>query len=101
MDKAGKLRDILNASCIESGVCPDEAPRMIHAAELWRDGSKNKILIACWDDGTVTNCLIEVKGEQKCCFSAEKGGEALYENWCGLLTSPEVGYRIKVVEVER
>jgi len=93
-----KLRDILNESCVEAGVCPE--PRLSRAAELWRDGSKNKILVALWEDGTITNCLIQ-KGDEKCCFSAESGGEALYDNWCGLLTSPEVAYRIKVIEIER
>ena len=100
MDTTDSLREMLNRSCVEAGLCPDEAPRMKHAAELWRDGSKNKILIGCFEDGAIVNCLIQVKGEQKCCFSSDNGGEELYENWCGLLTSPEVGYKIKVLEVE-
>lgn len=94
------LREMLNRSCVDSGLCPDEAPRMKHAAELWRDGSKNKILIACFEDQSVVSCVVQVKGDQKCCFSADTGGEELYEHFQGLLTSPEVGYKIKVIEIE-
>jgi len=93
------LRDVLNQSCADAGLCPDEAPRVKQSAELWREGSKNKILISCLNDGTITSCLLKEDGE-RCCFSSEKGNEELYENWRGLLTSPEVGYQIKVIDIE-
>ena len=92
------LKDILNEKCRESRICPE--PRMLHAAELWRDGSKTRIIVGCFDDGLVVSCLTELEGKQQCCFTSE-GAEPLFHNWCGLLTSKEVGYHIKEIEVEK
>ncbi len=88
----------LNQACREVGVCD---PGIKHAAELWKDGSPRKIIVACWEDGAVTSCVIETESDKKeCCYSAEKGGEELYYPWLAHLTSPEVGYKIKPVESE-
>ena len=92
------LLDTLNESCVESGVCPH--PKMIRAAELWRDGSHNKILLGCWSDGHVTSCVVQATSEQRCCYSAADGGEELFEHFRELLTSPNAGYQMKEIEVE-
>lgn len=99
----------LNQACQEAGVCEGEAllsaPGIKHAAELWKDGSPKRIRVACWADGSVTSCVAEVGEDGKtkeklCCFTAKDGGEDLYFAWQAHLTSPEVGYKLKSIEVE-
>jgi len=99
----------LNKVCHELGVCDSEAvlraPGIKHAAELWKDGSKRAIRVACWEDGKVTSCVVEVEADGKvkqevCCYTAEDGGDELYYAWQAHLTSPEVGYKVKSIEVE-
>lgn len=96
---------MLNQSCRETGVCPtEEMPDVKHAAELYKDGSKKVIRVACWSDGKVTSCVLE-KGEdgkvkeEVCCYTAEDGGMELAMAWEAHLTSPEVGYKIRTIEV--
>jgi gamma-glutamyltranspeptidase len=53
----------------------------------------------------VSSCVIE-KGkdgkvkEKVCCYTSEDGGEELYYAWEAHLTSPEVGYKVRSIEVE-
>jgi len=100
---------VLNQICKEVGICDSDAvlvaPRAKHAAELWKDGSKRRIRVVCWDDGMVSSCVAEVGEDGKikqelCCYTAENGGEELYYSWQAHLTSPEVGYKVKSIEVE-
>lgn len=93
----------LNQACREAGVCD---PNIKHASELWKEGTNRRVRIACFEDGSVTSCTIEVDGEGKtakeqCCYTAEDGGMELAMAWEAHLTSPEVGYKIKNIEVER
>lgn len=93
----------LNKVCQEVGVC--EPPKIVRAAELYKDGISKVIRTCCWSDGRVTSCVVEKDTdgktkEEACCYTAESGGEKLYYSWQALLTSPEVGYKIKTVEVE-
>lgn len=97
---------ILNKACKEVGVCDSEAlliaPGIKHAAELFKEGSPRKIVMCCWRDGMVTSCVIEMKsGEEQCCYTAEGGGEELYYAFQAHLSSPEVGYKVKSIEVEK
>ncbi|GAH50346.1 unnamed protein product [marine sediment metagenome] len=105
-----KATAILNKVCHELGVCESEAvlraPGIKHAAELWKDGSKRAIRVACWEDGKVTSCVVEVEADGKikqeiCCYTAEDGGDELYYAWQAHLTSPEMGYKIKTIEAEK
>lgn len=99
----------INRICHETGVCESEAillaPGAKHAAELYKEGSNRAIRVVCWDDGMISSCVIE-KGkdgkvkEQVCCYTAEDGGEELYYAWQAHLTSPEVGYKVRMVEIE-
>jgi len=88
----------LNQACREVGVCD---PGIKHAAELWKEGSPRKIIVACWEDGAVTSCVITASDEKQCCYSAVVGGEELYYAWQAHLTSPEVGYKVKSFETEK
>jgi len=100
----------LNQSCQEVGVCPTggavlSSPGIKHAAELFKEGSPRRIRVVCWEDGKVTSCVAEkdTDGRTKrevCCYTAEDGGEELYYAWQAHLTSPEVGYKVKSIEVE-
>lgn len=101
-----KVTKTLNRLCTEAGICDSGtvliAPGIRHAAELWREGSPHKIVMCCWHDGAVTSCAIEIKsGGKQCCYTAEGGGEELYYAFQAHLTSPEVGYKVKSVEVEK
>jgi len=99
----------LNQACREVGVCESDAlltaPGIKHAAELFKEGSNRAIRVVCWDDGMVSSCVVE-KGkdgkvkEQVCCFTAEDGDMELTMAWEAHLTSPEVGYKIRHIEVE-
>lgn len=89
----------LNQACREIGVCE---PGIKHAAELWKEGSPRKIIVACWEDGCVSSCVIETESDKKeCCYTAEKGGPELYWAWVAHLASPELGYKERRVEVEK
>lgn len=89
----------LNQVCRDEAVCD---PGIKHAAELWKEGSPHKIIVACWWDGCVSSCVIETASDKKeCCYTAEKGGDELFYAWQAHLTSPEVGYKIRTVEVEK
>lgn len=104
----------LNQECHAAGVCEGRpvdseallsAPGIKHAAELFKEGSSRRIRVACWNDGGVTSCVVEVDGngkvkEEVCCYTAEDGGMELAMAWEAHLTSPEVGYKIKPIEVE-
>ena len=99
----------LNKVCREVGVCDSgallSAPGIKHAAELFKKGSNRRIRVACWNDGSVTSCVVEADTngkvkEEVCCFTAEDGGMELAMAWEAHLTSPEVGYKIKHIEVE-
>ena len=97
-----KALEMLNESCREAGVCE---PGVKHAAELWKNGSKRLIRVACFEDGMVTSCVLEKSEDGKpkeevCCYTAEAGGPELYFAWVAHLCSPEVGYKEKRIEVE-
>lgn len=101
--------EMLNRSCREVGVCDSEAllraAGIKHAAELYKDGSKRVIRVACWSDGKVSSCVVEKDTDGKtkqemCCYTAEDGGMELAMAWEAHLTSPEVGYKVRRVEVE-
>lgn len=92
----------LNQACHEAGICE---PGIKHAAEFYKDGSKKVVRLACFEDGVITSCVVEVDGEGKtkekvCCYSTEPGQEAAFWAFEAHLTSPEVGYKIRRVEVE-
>lgn len=94
----------LNKVCHEVGVC-DSEPGIKHAAELFKDGAKRVVRVACWSDGKVTSCVVEkeVNGKTKremCCYTAESGGDELYFAWVAHLCSNQVGYKEKRVEVD-
>ena len=93
--------EMLNQSCREAGVCQTE-PGIKHAAELWKDGSPRVVRVVCWEDGMVTSCVVETKSaKEQCCYTAKDGGMELAMAWEAHLTSPEVGYKIKPIEVEK
>jgi len=100
----------LNRICQEAGICDSEAilrtAGIKHAAELFKEDSPRRIRVVCWEDGKVTSCVVEVESDGKtkremCCYTAEDGGEELYYAWQAHLTSPEVGYKVKSIEVEK
>jgi len=78
-----------------------------HAAELFKnspDGEVRRVKLALWEDGAITSCEAtydkggkEIKGS---CYTIEPGQEEAYWAWQAHLTSPEVGYKVKSVEVE-
>lgn len=93
---------MLNQQCQESGIC---SPSIKRAMELYREGSDRVIRIVCWSDGSNTSCVTEVKqGEHEenvCCHTIENGGEELFTTWQGLMTSPQIGYKARIIGVEK
>lgn len=95
----------LNKACHELGVC-DSGSGIKHAAELWKnslDGVR-KVKLALWQDGAITSCEAtydekgkEIKGT---CYTTEPGQEKAFWAFQAHLTSPEVGYKVKSIEVE-
>lgn len=80
-------------------------PTIAYAAELYKDNTKRTIRTCLWSDGMVSSCVAELDEDGKtkqeiCCHTAESGGEELYRAWQAHLTSPEVGYKIRPIEVE-
>jgi len=76
------------------------------AAELWKnspDGKKRRVRLALWNDGTITSCealINDNKEIEGSCYTTEPGQEEAYRAFEAHLTSPEVGYQIKGIEVE-
>lgn len=97
----GNALSILNQQCQESGIC---SPGVKRAVEFYRDGSNRVIRVSCWSDGSNTSCVTEVKQEEHeenvCCNTIESGGEELFDTWQRLLTSPEVGYKARIINIE-
>jgi len=73
-----------------------------HAAELWKEGSPRRIRVALYEDGTACSVVVEKESaEELCAYCTEPGQEEAYWAWQAHLTSPEVGYKIKHIEVEK
>lgn len=106
-----EARAALNKVCKEVGICDSEAilsaPGVKHAAELWKNSSNGKIRrvrLALWSDGTITSCEAELKDEKEIdgsCYTTEPGQEEAFWAFQAHLTSPEVGYKVKSIEVEK
>lgn len=100
----------MNKVCHELGVCDSEAilraPGVKHAALLWKNSADGvrKVKLALFEDGVITSCEgtydkegKEIKGT---CYTTEPSQEEAYFAFQAHLTSPEVGYKIKTIEVE-
>jgi hypothetical protein len=101
----------LNDICVETGVCAptvkttfltaevSKDAKIIYAAELYKDGSKRVVRVACFDDKCVSSCVLEDgKTPAPCCHTSSSGGIELTKAWIEHLKSN--GYRVKEVPVE-
>jgi len=107
-----EVTKIANRLCREVGVCDSgailRAPKIKHAAELLKNspsGKKRRVRLALWTDGVITSCeaVLGALGEEieGTCYTTEPGQEEAYWAFKAHLTSPEVGYKVKQVEVEK
>lgn len=112
-----KLTDDLNNICKETGVCPpvpstnftslstknpdivNHEAKIIYAAELYQDGSRKIVRVACFDDKCVSSCVLEDgKTPAPCCHTSDSGGMELTKAWVAHLK--ENGYKVKEIPVE-
>lgn len=106
-----KATATLNRICHELGVCDSGAilrsPQIKHAAELWKNtsGKVRKVRLALWNDGAITSCEATMNATGKeiegTCYTTEPGQEEAYWAFKAHLTSPEVGYNVKGIEIEQ
>ena len=111
-----RVTEGLNDICAEVGVCPPKnnglpmgkqlensgvahEAKIIYAAELYQDGSKRVVRVACFDDKCVSSCVLEDgKTPAPCCHTSSSGGMELTKAWVEHLKSN--GYRVKEIPVE-
>lgn len=77
-----------------------EAPGVKHARYMHRDDAKHTVLVAIWEDGSVTSCTFEsdTEKEVQCCYTTEPGQEEAGWAWVAHLAG--VGYKERHIEVE-
>lgn len=90
---------LLNRGCQEAGIC---SPSIKHAAELWKEGSKRKIIMCLYEDGVACSAVLEDGTlETACSYCTDLSQEEAFWALKAHLTSAEVGYKVRSIEIEK